>query len=81
MEVERMAGPGGEDRNIQERVGMRIRLLRVSKRMSQGALAKMVGLHRVSVSEIENGRQAPRLGTLDRIARALGVSLGELLGP
>ncbi len=61
-------------------VGKRLRELRESKGLTQEELGKRAGLHRVHVTQWESGRYPdPRLETLRRLAKALGVSLGELL--
>jgi DNA-binding XRE family transcriptional regulator len=49
--------------------------------MTQEALALESGLQRKTVHLIEAGRTDPRLGTLHRIARAVDVSVADLLGP
>jgi transcriptional regulator with XRE-family HTH domain len=61
-------------------VGQRVRALREAKGLTQDELATRAGLHRVHVTQIEGGRyESPRLDTLRRLAKALGVSLAELL--
>ncbi len=61
-------------------LGTRLRELRVAKGLTQEELADRAGLHRVHVTQLEGGRyQSPRLDTLGRLAKALGVSLGRLL--
>lgn len=42
-------------------------------------LAKKAKLHRVSLAKIEAEMMLPRLTTLERLAKALGVPVGELL--
>ncbi len=62
------------------RLGDRIQELRKAKGLTQEALAAKSGLHRVYLAQLESGRnQNPQLDTLQRLAKALGVSLGELL--
>src|SRR3712207_5708335 len=60
-------------------VGDQIRILRWDKRMKQGELARRAGLSQNSVSSIENGKSMPSVGTVVRIARALGVPPSDLL--
>ena len=59
------------DRNdMQKRIGERLRLARERAGLSQGQVAKMLGLHRPSVTELESGRRklsAVELGQLARI--------------
>lgn len=59
--------------------GNRIRLIRLKARMSQGELGRMVGLSQGQVSNIENGDRNVNLEWLRRIARALAVSVADLL--
>jgi transcriptional regulator with XRE-family HTH domain len=47
--------------------------------MTQAELAKRAKLTRVYVTRLEAGRQDPSLSTLNALARALGVPVGELL--
>ena len=51
-----------------------------SMNWSQQDLAEASGLDRTYVSALENGRQNLTIGALVRIAMALGVPAGELLG-
>src|SRR5690606_9929495 len=50
-------------------------------RMSGAALAARTGISQQHLSRIETGKKSPSLDQLDRIANALGVSVGELLHP
>ena len=52
---------------------------RLKKNMSQGDLATALSVDRAYISNIENGRMNPTLSTLEKIARALGISSSELL--
>ena len=49
--------------------------------LSQGELAARAGISRVAYRNIEKGRAKPRADTLEALARALEVSLAELLRP
>lgn len=69
-------------RELYRAIGVRIRKARKKKpRLTQGMLATQLGLSRVSVVNIEAGRQAPPLHVLLDIARVLGVELSELVPP
>jgi transcriptional regulator with XRE-family HTH domain len=61
-------------------IGMKLRMLRGAKRISQAALAKKAGLSREHLNRLEAGRYDPAVGVVQRLAKALGVSLIELLG-
>jgi transcriptional regulator with XRE-family HTH domain len=60
-------------------MGRRLRKLRIEKRLSQAALAKRADLSREYVNKIEAGRYDPPLSTINALAKALGVSVTELL--
>ena len=62
-----------------EVVAQNVREQRHRRGMSQEALAYASGIHSSEVSRIERGAREPRLSTLVRLARALGVSPSELL--
>lgn len=47
--------------------------------MSQETLARRAGLSRTYVTRLELGQQDPSLSTLVALAKALKVSLGELV--
>ncbi len=61
-------------------VGQRIRAIRRAKRLTQRDVAARTGLAEPFLSRIENERAEPSLGTLNRLATALEISLGDLLG-
>ena len=61
--------------------GKRIRDLRRKPGLTQACLAGKAELHVVQLSHIERGANEPKLTTILRLARALGVSVGELLRP
>jgi transcriptional regulator with XRE-family HTH domain len=56
-----------------------LRELRLARELSQEALGDAAGLHMTEISRLERGRREPRLGTIVRLARALGVPASELL--
>lgn len=60
-------------------VGVRIRMIREMLGLSQGDLAKRVGLTRVSVTNTEIGRQRLLLDGIERYATALGTTPKHLL--
>jgi len=53
--------------------------IRARKHMSQGDICRELGVDRAYISTIESGKQNPTLSTIERIAKALGVSVDELL--
>jgi DNA-binding XRE family transcriptional regulator len=68
--------PGGA---LYWEVGVAVRKARVGKGLNQEELAKLVGLTRTSIVNIEGGRQRLPLTTLYDIADALGVQAIALL--
>lgn len=58
--------------------GEKIRDLRVSRGMTQEALAKKIGVCRRTVLSWERGVRTPRFDVAVRLAEALGVSANEL---
>jgi DNA-binding XRE family transcriptional regulator len=60
-------------------IGRRIRQLREAARMTQGELAAMAGIGRVTLVRIERGEQSPRYETLVALARAMGQPVAELV--
>jgi transcriptional regulator with XRE-family HTH domain len=42
-------------------------------------MARRAGIHRVTLANIERGIKQPTLDTLDRLTRALGVKLTDLV--
>jgi transcriptional regulator with XRE-family HTH domain len=64
---------------IAARVGGRIRALRVETKFSFDAFVEETGLGRGYVSELERGLVVPTIGTLARVARALEVTIADLV--
>lgn len=61
--------------------GATIRKLREARRLTQEQLAVAVGMMRNNISRIEAAKHRPTLETLERIAKALKVSVAELIVP
>lgn len=60
--------------------GERLRVARTSRGINQRSLGDMVGVSAISISRYESGAVDPRLDTVRRLAKALGVSAAELAG-
>ena len=58
---------------------MSIRRARKAKKLSQYALAKEAKVSREYIRRLEAGKSDPTVGMLQRLARALGVPVTELL--
>ena len=62
-----------------KKLGDNIKRLRAEKGMSQGDLCRALELDRAYISNVESGNKNPTLSTITNIAKALGVSVDELL--
>lgn len=58
-------------------IGEHVRRLRLKQHVSVRAFAAQTGFSASFISQLENGQVSPSLGSLQRIAEALGVTLGE----
>jgi transcriptional regulator with XRE-family HTH domain len=63
-----------------QRFGQQLQRLRTRRGLTQEQLALKAGLVRVYVSKLEQGEHDPTLTMLVRLAKALRVSVTELLG-
>lgn len=62
-------------------IGANIKRIRTDRQMSAYELAKKAGVGGATISQIESGKRATLMGdTLEKVANALGVTSGELLG-
>lgn len=61
------------------RLGKAIKRVREQKKMSQGDICRATGFDRAYMSNIEAGKGNPTLVTIEKIARALGVTIDTLL--
>jgi transcriptional regulator with XRE-family HTH domain len=59
-------------------IGKRLLELRQARGLSQGDMQKRTGLLRCYVSRVECGHTEPKLGTLEKWAKALDVELYQL---
>ena len=59
--------------------GVRLRELREREGLSQSGLAERVGIPIDSIQNWEQGRTRPRIEALGKLARALGVTVDELV--
>ena len=72
-------GKRGEP-DIRRDFGEVVRGLRLQQGLSQAALAERADLHRNYVGAVERGERSIGLVKTQRLARALGLSMSELLG-
>ena len=66
-------------KNESEKLGQNLKRIRTKKGISQNKIAHILGIDRAFISHIENGKTNPTLSTITKIAKAIGVSVGELM--
>lgn len=70
-----------EERVLEEiRVGEKVKVLREQKGLSLKELADLTGFSTALLSQMENHLVSPSLGTMIKLAKALGVRVGDFLG-
>jgi transcriptional regulator with XRE-family HTH domain len=57
-----------------------LRILRLRRLMSQETLAKRIGVSQNLISLYEKGEASPKLAIAMRLAKALGVTIEQLVG-
>ncbi|MFI8683977.1 helix-turn-helix domain-containing protein [Brevundimonas diminuta] len=65
--------------DVRQRLAANLQKHRRAKGLSQEGFAHEAGIHRTYVSDLERGARNPTIEIIDRLARALGVTLGDLL--
>lgn len=65
--------------DISNKFAKRVKEIRLRKKMSQGDLAKVLGVHPTYISGIERGVRNMALKNIEKLANALGVSVNDLL--
>lgn len=63
-----------------ERIGQRVKALRLLADLSQDELAQRAGLQRTHIGRIEGGKYAVNIETLQAIAEALGMTV-DIIDP
>lgn len=53
--------------------------IRLAKGMTQGDICRALDVDRAYISNVESGNKNPTLSTITKLAKALGVSIDELL--
>jgi len=70
---------GDRRRAPAEAFGQVLRKLRIQKGLTQEALALEADTERSHISSLERAEKGPSLGTIFKLARALGMSAGDLV--
>ena len=65
--------------DIRQCLGRNVRRLREEKGWSQEDYADRAGIHRTYVSDIERGKRNPTVTVVEKLAKPLEVTAGELL--
>jgi len=60
-------------------LGLRIKTMRKARGFTQQKLAEMVGVSRTYIQTLESNRRLPSMKLLQNLARALDVSLSDLV--
>ena len=61
-------------------IGEQVKAWREARGLSQRALAERAGMPYPMIARLELGQTDPRLSTLRRLAKALNVTVAELIG-
>lgn len=61
-----------------QKLGKRLKQLRLEANLTQEKLSIATGLSQTYISGIETGHRNPSIKTLDKIAKALGVSISDI---
>jgi XRE family transcriptional regulator, regulator of sulfur utilization len=61
--------------------GAHLRELRHAREWTQEDLAERSGMNVVQISHLERGRNEAKISTILRLAKAFGITAGELLRP
>jgi XRE family transcriptional regulator, fatty acid utilization regulator len=60
-------------------LGRNLRHARNQLGLTQEEVAERSGVHATEVSRIEGGKRDPKVSTVERLAKAVGVAPGDLL--
>lgn len=59
--------------------GKKLREARLKRKLSQGDITRILGVHRSYISGLERGRRNPSLLTIQKMANALRISPKDLM--
>jgi len=65
--------------DISIKFGKKVKEIRLKKYLSQTKLAKILGVHPTYISGIERGLRNMTLKNIEKLAKALNVSINDLL--
>lgn len=61
-------------------IGPRVKALRRAREWTVEQLAQAIEVNKAHISRVERGLKTPSISTIARLAKALGVSIGHLVG-
>ena len=64
---------------VTRKFGKKLKKVRLEKDLSQGDVARILGVHRTYISGLERGVRNPSLLTVQKVAKALGIKSKELI--
>jgi transcriptional regulator with XRE-family HTH domain len=64
--------------DVQGRFGYAVKVRREEMELTQEDLAEKAGIHRTYLSDVERGSRNVSLVNIERLAKALGLSMSEL---
>jgi|CXWL01.1.fsa_nt_gi transcriptional regulator with XRE-family HTH domain len=64
---------------LRKMLGKNMKRLRLELKLNQATVAKRVGVTQPYIVALEKGRENPTLATLEKLAKALKVSVAELV--
>jgi len=62
---------------LEQRLGATLRRLRIAAKLSQEELGEVADIHRNYIGAVERGEKRISVSALDKIVRALGLTLGQ----
>jgi len=65
--------------DIKQKVGIKLKEIRLLKGFSQERLANIAGLDRTYIPSIEKGERNISIETIEKISRALNITIHEFL--
>lgn len=61
-------------------IGLNIKLLRTSRKLSRKAMSEKIGLSAGYIEEIESNKKSPSIDTLLKLGAFFNVTISELIG-
>lgn len=68
-----------KDKELSRKFGFKVMIERKKQKLSQEELAEKADMHRNSIGYIERAEISPTLDSINSIAKALGISIQDIL--